>query len=81
MKVNVYVTLKESISDPQGTAVKNALNKKGYEEVEEVRIGKYIELEIKGNNKEEIDNQVNEMCEKLLANTVIEKYEYNIIEK
>lgn len=79
MKVKVYVTLKDSISDPQGTAIQGALTKKGYEGVESVRIGKLIELELSERPEAEAEKAVEEMCEKLLANTVIEKYTYEII--
>ena len=76
-KVNVYVTLRESVVDPQGIATKDALQGMGFEEVENVRIGKLIELEIAG-SAQEIDGRVNEMCEKLLVNKVIEDYRYEI---
>ncbi len=77
MKAKVYVTLKKSIADPQGTAIQGALNKMGYG-VEEVRIGKLIELSLGEIPREEAMVQVEEMCERLLANTVIEAYEYEI---
>lgn len=76
-KVNVYVTLRESVVDPQGIATKDALQGMGFEEVENVRIGKLIELEIAG-SAIEIDERVKEMCEKLLVNKVIEDYRYEI---
>lgn len=79
MKAKVYVTLKNSIADPQGNAIRGALNKKGFSNVEDVRIGKLIEIELGDITKEEAEKQLNEMCEKLLANTVIEKYEFEII--
>lgn len=78
-KVKIYVTLKESILDPQGSAVKGSLDKIGYSEVEDVRIGKYLEVVI-GDTTRNIDTIVKEMCEKLLTNTVIEKYRYEIEE-
>ena len=76
-KVNVYVTLRESVVDPQGIAAKEALQTMGYNEVEKVRIGKLIELELEG-SATEIDARVKEMCEKLLVNKVIEDYRYEI---
>lgn len=76
-KVNVYVTLRESVVDPQGTAAKQALQNLGYNEVENVRIGKLIELELDG-TATEIDARVKEMCEKLLVNRVIEDYRIEI---
>lgn len=78
-KVKVYVTLKESILDPQGSAVKGSLEKIGYTEVADVRIGKFLEVVIADTDRD-IDTIVKEMCEKMLANTVIENYRYEIEE-
>lgn len=78
-KVKIYVTLKESILDPQGSAVQGSLEKIGYGEVTELRIGKYLELTI-GETTRDIDAIVKEMCEKVLTNTVIENYRYEIEE-
>jgi len=75
----VFVTLRESILDPAGTAVKGSLHKLGFEEVRDARIGKYIELKLDGN----VDNareRVKAMCEKLLANTVMEDFRFEIEE-
>ncbi|SES00518.1 phosphoribosylformylglycinamidine synthase [Salipaludibacillus aurantiacus] len=74
-EVKVYVTLKEGVLDPQGSAVKNSLHHLGYEGVEEVRIGKVMTLRIEA-EKDTVDAQVKEMCDKLLANPVIEDYTY-----
>ncbi len=76
-KVNVYVTLRESVVDPQGIATKEALQTLGFNEVENVRVGKVIELEVNGSSSE-IDARVKEMCDKLLINKVIEDYRYEI---
>jgi phosphoribosylformylglycinamidine synthase PurS subunit len=78
-KVKVYVTLRESVLDPQGTAVKGALHSLSYTEVQDVRIGKFMELVIEKSDRD-INKLVREMCEKLLANTVIEDYRYEIEE-
>ncbi|UOE76624.1 phosphoribosylformylglycinamidine synthase subunit PurS [Parageobacillus thermoglucosidasius] len=78
-KVKVYVTLRESVLDPQGTAVKGALHSLSYTEVQDVRIGKFMEL-IVAKSERDINKLVREMCEKLLANTVIEDYRYEIEE-
>lgn len=78
-KVKVYITLKESVLDPQGTAVKNSLHSMTYNEVSDTRIGKYIELTIDKTDRD-IDQLVKEMCEKLLANMVIENYRYEVEE-
>ncbi|KDN57376.1 MAG: phosphoribosylformylglycinamidine synthase subunit PurS [Exiguobacterium sp.] len=71
-KVNVYVTLRESVLDPQGVAVKGGLDHLGFTGVESVRIGKVIELQVADETTEAM---VRDMCEKLLVNTVIENYE------
>ncbi|AWE08852.1 phosphoribosylformylglycinamidine synthase subunit PurS [Lysinibacillus sp. 2017] len=78
-KVKIYVTLKESILDPQGSAVQGSLQKIGYGEVADVRIGKYLEVEI-ADTERDVETIVKEMCEKVLTNTVIEKYRYEIEE-
>ncbi len=70
-KVNVYVTLRESVLDPQGVAVKGGLEHLGFIGVESVRIGKVIELQLADETTEAM---VRDMCEKLLVNTVIENY-------
>ncbi|EIJ79818.1 phosphoribosylformylglycinamidine synthase subunit PurS [Bacillus methanolicus PB1] len=78
-KVKVYVTLRESVLDPQGTAVKNSLHSLNYSEVADVRIGKYMELTI-GETDRDVETIVNEICDRLLANPVIEDYRYEIEE-
>jgi len=80
MKAKVHVTLKKSISDPQGIAIKNALNSLKYNEVKDVRIGKIIELDLGECEGLDIENRIREMCEKLLANTVVEHYRYEVLE-
>ncbi len=73
--VRVYVTLKRGVLDPQGSAVGRALRSLGYDEVEDVRLGKYIEMKVReGEATEAAQRRVDEMCRKLLANTVIEDY-------
>lgn len=78
-EVKVYVTLKEGVLDPQGSAVQNSLHHLGFTGVEAVRIGKVMNLKIEG-TKENVDAQVQDMCGKLLANPVIEDYRYEIEE-
>lgn len=78
-EVKVYVSLKEGVLDPQGAAVKNSLRHLGYEGVEDVRIGKVMTLQIEG-TKDKVEAEVKDMCEKLLANTVIEDYRFEIEE-
>ena len=76
-KVRVYVTLKRGVLDPQGSAVGRALRTMGYEEVEDVRLGKYIEVTLgDGRGEGEARRRLDEMCRRLLANTVIEDYRF-----
>jgi phosphoribosylformylglycinamidine synthase subunit PurS len=70
----IYVTLRSSVLDPAGTAVESGLKQMGYTEVESVRIGKYIEMQLTANDEEQAKQHLDEMCDRLLANTVIENY-------
>ncbi len=79
-KARVYVTLKNGILDPQGKAVKGSLQSLGYDEVQDVRVGKFIELQVNTQQKEVAEERIKEMCEKLLANLVIEDYQFQIEE-
>lgn len=74
MKARVVVTLKKSVLDPQGLAVSRALGTLGFSEVNDVRLGKIIELDLDAKDAAEARRRVEQMCEKLLANTVIEEY-------
>ena len=78
MKVKVYVMLKKGILDPQGKAVQQALQSLGYSGLEEVRAGKYLEINMQNRSKTVAEREIREMCEKLLANTVIEDYRFEI---
>jgi phosphoribosylformylglycinamidine synthase subunit PurS len=78
-KVKVYVTLRESVLDPQGKAVTQSLHALDYQEVTDVRIGKYMELTIEKSTRD-INEVVNDICTKLLANPVIEDYRYEVEE-
>jgi phosphoribosylformylglycinamidine synthase subunit PurS len=77
-KATVYVTLRESVLDPQGNAVHESLHSLGYDEVGDVRIGKYMELEINSDDQKAAAERVKDMCEKLLANTVIEDFRFDL---
>ncbi|RCK51746.1 phosphoribosylformylglycinamidine synthase [Thalassospira profundimaris] len=79
MKARVHVTLKNGVLDPQGKAVHHALQGLGFAGVEDVRQGKFIEIELEGTDVEKARSDVKEMCEKLLANTVIENYDIDIV--
>ena len=78
MKAKVYITLKKGVLDPQGKAVEGALASLGFKGVGEVRVGKFMEVELEGSSKEEAKARVKEMCEKLLANTVVEDFRVEI---
>ncbi len=78
MKAKIYVTLKEGILDPQGKAIEHALSVFGFHEVKEVRVGKYIEVVLSASSRDVAEQRVEEMCERLLANTVIESYRYDL---
>jgi len=77
-KAKIYVTFKDGVLEPQGKTVKAALEKMGYKNVKDVRIGKFIEMEISDGDKEKIKKEIDEICDKLLANPNIEKYTFKI---
>lgn len=79
MKARVHVMLKSGVLDPQGEAVRHALGALGFSGVEKVRQGKVIELTLDGNDRSVAKADVISMCEALLANTVIEQYEVEIL--
>ena len=78
MKARVFVTLKSGVLDPQGKAIGHALNNLGFHSVGEVRQGKVIDLELAESNRERAEEVIRNMCEQLLANTVIEKYDIEL---
>ena len=78
MRAKVHVFLKPGVLDVQGKAVENALHGLGWPQVEGVRVGKTIEFDLKAENAAEAEAEVKQMCEKLLANTVIESYRIEV---
>ena len=78
MKAIVDIYLKEGVLDPQGKAVHHALSSLGFDEVKDVRVGKQIVLTLDNMDEEEAKKRVKDMCETLLANTVIEDYKIEI---
>ncbi len=74
MKIKVIVTLKEGVLDPQGKAIKQTLNGMNFVNVEQIRQGKYFEIDVNESDEIKAKSQVEEMCKKLLANLVIEDY-------
>ena len=79
MKARVTIMLKDGVLDPQGEAIKQALTSLEYNKVNSVRQGKVIDLELNESSEEEAIDSIQEMCEKLLANTVIENYEIKLL--
>lgn len=74
----IYVTLRPSVLDPAGVAVQSGLSHLGYDNVEQVRIGKYVELTITAANEEEAKASLDRICDELLANPVIENYRFEL---
>lgn len=77
-KAKIYITFKDGVLEPQGKTVAAALLKMGYKNVKDVRIGKFIEMEIANGSKEKIQKEIDEICDRLLANPNIEKYNFEI---
>ena len=79
MKFSVTVTLKKDVLDPQGKVVQNTLQNLGMNNLKSIRQGKYFEIEMNNTTQEEAENKVNDMCNKLLVNLIIEDYKVNKI--
>jgi phosphoribosylformylglycinamidine synthase len=77
----IYVTLRPSVLDPAGTAVESGLKQLGYDTVAGIRIGKYIELTLTAEDETSARTQLDQMCDQLLANPVIENYRFDVTEK
>ena len=78
MRVKIFVSLKHGVLDPQGKAIERSLHSLGYAEAQDVRVGKYLELDIAAPSRGAAELRIREMCDKLLANTVIEDYRFEI---
>jgi phosphoribosylformylglycinamidine synthase len=78
-QVQIYVTLRPSVLDPAGVAVESGIRQLGYAQVEQVRIGKYIQLKITALDLEEAQQQLEQICDRLLANPVIENYRFDLV--
>ena len=78
MRVKIFVSLKSGVLDPQGKAIERSLHTLGFAEVQDVRMGKYLELNVEASSHEAAGSRIREMCEKLLANPVIEDYRFEI---
>jgi len=77
-KARVVVTLKKTIMDAQGQTIQNALHNLGYTGVNNLRMGKYVEMDVNGASKAELEKQLDEMCRQLLANPIIEDFRFEI---
>ncbi len=80
MKAKIHVTLKNGVLDPQGRAIAGALGSMGFDNVNDVRQGKYIEVDIKESDRKKAEAAIEKMCAGLLANTVIENYKFELVE-
>ena len=82
MKATVLIELKQSVLDPQGKAVQHSLETLGFGQVEDVRVGKLFRISLaeSGQTREDVETQLRQMCERLLANTIIENFSYTIEE-
>jgi phosphoribosylformylglycinamidine synthase len=79
-KAEVYVTLKSGVVDPQGSTVQSILSANGFEELKDVRVGKFMELVLDVGSETRARARVEEMCETLLANPVLENYRFDVME-
>jgi phosphoribosylformylglycinamidine synthase len=78
VKAKIHVTLKQGILDPQGKAIEHALESLGFKNAGNVRVGKYMEVDVQEQDRAKAEAQVKQMCDTLLANTVIEEYRYEL---
>ena len=76
----VYVTLKPTVNDPQGLTIRGGLHSLGFDSVESVRAGKYMEIRVAGSDRGRAESQIHEMCGQLLANPIIEDYRFELAE-
>jgi len=78
MKAKITITPKQAVLDPQGKAVQNALAQMGYNSISAVHVGKYLEIELTGADREAARKQIDDACHKILSNPVIEDYRFEI---
>ena len=78
MRVKIFISFKNGVLDPQGKAIEKSLHTLGYNQVQNVRTGKYLELNVEVNSREGVESRIREMCDKLLTNPVIEDYRFEI---
>jgi phosphoribosylformylglycinamidine synthase len=80
LKAEIYITLKNTVSDPQGLTIKHALESLGFKGIEDVRIGKLVIVKLNSKDKNHVQKEIEQMCKKLLANPIIEDYHFRISE-
>lgn len=80
LKAKIHVTLKKSVLDPQGKTILNALHSLGFAAAKDVRVGKYFEIRLASDDREEAEGQLKSMCDRLLSNPVIEEYQLTVEE-
>ncbi|MFC2173888.1 phosphoribosylformylglycinamidine synthase subunit PurS [Acidobacteriota bacterium] len=80
MNARIFITFKRAVLEPQGKAVKHSLHTLGFTGVEEVRVGRLVDMGLKAGNREEAEKEVNEMCTRLLVNATIEDYTFELYE-
>jgi phosphoribosylformylglycinamidine synthase len=81
LKAEIRITLKKAVSDPQGLTIKRALESLGYQDLEDVRIGKFVVIRLRCKDINSAQEQIDGMCKKLLANPIIEEYQFKIEEE
>ncbi len=77
-RAEVYVSLRPGVNDPQGLAVRDGLRRLGYDEVDDVRVGRYVQVWLRAPDAETAERRVARMCEQLLANPVVEQYRFTV---
>lgn len=78
---HIYVTLRPSVLDPVGTALESSLKQLGYGGVQNIRVGKYLSLQVQAADQTMAEEQLHQMCDQLFANPVIENYRFELVEK
>jgi phosphoribosylformylglycinamidine synthase len=78
LTAEIHVTLKDLVLDPQGTTLKRSMETMGYKNIDDVRMGKFIQIKFDSNDRQAVEENVKELCQKILSNPVIEQYSYTI---
>ncbi|MFC1674408.1 phosphoribosylformylglycinamidine synthase subunit PurS [Candidatus Omnitrophota bacterium] len=78
LSAQIYITIKKTVADPQGLTIKHALESLGYKDLADVRLGKLVVVKLNFNDKKRAEQQIKQMCKKLLVNPIIEDYDFKI---